>query len=133
MLGVAITSDPKGRLLRDGYTLEVSRVCTAGARNACSKLYGACARAARSMGYRRLVTYTLESEDGASLRASGWVKVHHGDRARDWLNERGLGRTAGQSEPVDRWEIRLSDRPPALIWPAEVAEPTAALFEVPAS
>jgi hypothetical protein len=24
------------------------------------------------MGYRRLITYTLKSEGGASLRASGW-------------------------------------------------------------
>ena len=52
---------------------EVTRLCTNGAKNACSFLYGAAARAAAAMGYKRIITYTLESENGASLRASGWI------------------------------------------------------------
>jgi hypothetical protein len=59
-------------MLDDGWTAEVTRVCTDGTRNACSILYGACWRAARALGYRRLVTYTLAHESGASLRAVGW-------------------------------------------------------------
>jgi hypothetical protein len=35
------------------------------------------------MGYRRLITYTLQTESGASLRASGWAMV--GERKqRSW-------------------------------------------------
>ena len=70
--GVAIVGRPVARKLQDGYTAEVTRVCTDGAQNACSMLYGACWRACRAIGYRRLVTYTLPSEGGASLRAAGW-------------------------------------------------------------
>ncbi len=42
-------------------------------KNVCSFLYGAAARAAAAMGYNRIITYTLDSENGASLRASGWI------------------------------------------------------------
>lgn len=75
IVGVAIVGRPVARNLQDGWTAEVTRVATNGAKNACSILYGACWRAARSLGYRRLVTYTLASENGASLRASGWRVV----------------------------------------------------------
>lgn len=73
--GVAIAGRPVSRMLQDGRTLEVTRVATDGARNACSKLYAAVRRAAPHLGYRRLVTYTLASESGASLRGAGWRRV----------------------------------------------------------
>jgi len=63
---------PIARRLDDGTTLEVTRVATDGAANACSMLYGALRRAAVALGFVRLVTYTLPEEGGASLRASGW-------------------------------------------------------------
>ena len=72
LCGVAIAGRPVARALDDGYTLEVLRVCTDGTPNACSKLYGAVRRAAREMGYRKIITYTLAEESGASLRAAGW-------------------------------------------------------------
>lgn len=62
------------RELMDGFTLEVTRVCTLGAENACSRLYGALARAAKALGWRRLYTYTLASEPGSSVRAAGFVE-----------------------------------------------------------
>lgn len=70
--GVAIVGKPVARMVNDGWTAEVTRLCTLGQRNACSMLYRACWRAARAMGYRRLITYTLPEEGGASLRASGF-------------------------------------------------------------
>lgn len=72
IVGVAIVGRPVARALQDGWTAEVTRLCTDGSRNACSLLYGAAWRAARALGYRRLVTYTLATEPGASLRAAGW-------------------------------------------------------------
>ena len=72
LVGVAIVGRPVSRYLDDGYTLEVNRLCTDGTKNACSFLYAAAWRAARAMGYRKIITYTLASEDGASLRAAGW-------------------------------------------------------------
>lgn len=72
LVGVAITGRPVARLLDNGLTLEVTRVCTDGTMNACSMLYAACARAAKAMGYEKIQTYILESELGTSLKASGW-------------------------------------------------------------
>lgn len=73
--GVAIVGRPNARALQDGWTLEVTRVATDGTKDACSKLYGACRRAAFALGYRRLLTYTLTSEPGTSLRAAGWREI----------------------------------------------------------
>ncbi len=72
LVGVAIMGRPVSRYLDDGLTLEVNRLCTTGAENACSMLYGAAARAARAMGYQKIITYTLDTEPGTSLRAAGW-------------------------------------------------------------
>jgi hypothetical protein len=70
--GVAMVGRPVARALCDGWTLEVTRVATDGCPNACSALYGAAWRAARALGWRRLITYTLASESGTSPRAAGW-------------------------------------------------------------
>lgn len=75
VLGVAIIGRPEARMLCDGWTAEVRRVATDGSRNACSLLYAAAWRAARALGYRRLLTYTLPEEGGASLRAAGWKLI----------------------------------------------------------
>lgn len=87
----------------NGWTLEVNRTCTDGTKNANSMLYGACRRAAFALGYRKLLTYTLPSESGGSLRAAGWK----------CLGEAGGGKWSRESRPrVDthptqaklRWE-----------------------------
>lgn len=73
LVGVVIAGRPVSRHLDNGLTLEVTRLCTTGERNACSFLYSAAARAAKAMGYRKIITYTLDTENGASLRAAGWT------------------------------------------------------------
>lgn len=75
IVGVAIVGRPVSRYLDDGWTLEVNRLCTDGTRNACSFLYAASWRAARNMGYKKLVTYILDTEEGTSLKAAGWKCV----------------------------------------------------------
>jgi hypothetical protein len=72
VVGAAIVSRPTARMSDDGWTLEVVRLVTDGTKNACSALYAAAWRATRAMGYKRLITYTLPEEGGASLRAAGW-------------------------------------------------------------
>ena len=74
IVGVAIVGRPVSRHLDDGWTLEVNRLCTDGTHNACSFLYGRAARVARELGYRKIITYILDVEDGASLKAAGWRK-----------------------------------------------------------
>lgn len=107
LLGVAIVGRPVARNLDDGWTVEVTRLATVDseeARHVCSKLYAACWRAARAMGYRRAVTYVLASETGTSVRAAGWRCV----------GEAGGGTWSRESRPrVDmhpmqtkiRWEM----------------------------
>ena len=90
LVGVAICGRPVSRYLDDGFTVEINRLCTNGYKNACSKLYGACTRIAKEMGYKKIITYILESENGASLKASNFVcegkaggKMWTGTRCKD--------------------------------------------------
>lgn len=89
IVGVAIVGRPVSRHLDDGYTLEVVRCCTDGTENAPSMLYRACWRAARELGYRKLITYTLPEEGGASLRGAGFRLI----------GERGGGSWSRPSRP----------------------------------
>ncbi len=73
LCGVVIVGRPLSRHLDNGDTLEILRCCTDGTANASSKLYGTACRAAAAMGYRSIITYTLEAESGASLRASNFA------------------------------------------------------------
>ena len=87
LVGVAIVGNPLSATFMDGFTAEVLRVCTSpeAPKNACSMLYGACWRAWRAMGGRRLVTYTLKTESGSSLRGAGWrVVAEAGTDKRGW-------------------------------------------------
>lgn len=91
VVGVAVVARPVARLAQDGTTAEVVRLATDGTRNACSMLYGACWRAARALGYRRLITYTLATEPGDSLRGAGWKLI----------GEAGGGKWSRPSRPRD--------------------------------
>jgi hypothetical protein len=75
LCGVAIVGRPKARMIDQRRVLEVTRVATDGTKNACSILYGAAVRAAKAIGYDEIITYTLASEPGTSLRAAGWQQV----------------------------------------------------------
>jgi len=72
--GVAIVGRPVARHLDDGWTLEVTRLCTNGAPNACSKLYGAAWKAAKALGYTRLITYSCprKAVPACAPPAGGW-------------------------------------------------------------
>jgi len=70
--GVAVAGRPIARAQDDGLTIEITRVCSLGDRNANSQLYAAILRAAKALGYRRAITYTLKDESDASLRAVGF-------------------------------------------------------------
>ncbi len=74
LVGVAIVGRPVARLMQDGLTAEVTRVCVKSdaPKGACSFLYGRAWRVWQSMGGSRMITYTLSTESGASLRGAGW-------------------------------------------------------------
>lgn len=83
LIGVAIAGRPVARKLDDGKTLEVLRVCTDGTANANSFLYGRVRRIAELMGYEAVITYTLQEESGASLKAAG-AKIVGEVRPQEW-------------------------------------------------
>lgn len=72
LCGVAVCGRPVSRYFDNGEICEINRLCTDGTKNACSKLYAACAKIAKDMGYKKIITYILESESGTSLKASGF-------------------------------------------------------------
>lgn len=104
--GVAIVGRPVARMSDDGWTLEVNRCCTDGVKNGCSALYAASWKAARALGYRKLITYTLPEEGGASLRGAGWRLV----------GKRGGGNWNCQSRP--RIDTAVELRGQKLLWEA---------------
>jgi hypothetical protein len=104
LVGVAIIGRPVARMLQDGRTVEVTRCCTNGYHNACSFLYGAAWRAAQCLGYERMVTYTLASESGSSMRATGWRRVGKCGGG-SWSRPSRLREDAHPLEIKVRWEI----------------------------
>lgn len=72
LVGVVQVGRPVARMLDDGKTLEVVRLCTDGTKDVCSFLYSRAARIAKEMGYTKIITYILDTESGTSLKASGW-------------------------------------------------------------
>lgn len=76
IVGVVMVGRPVARVLDDGWTAEVSRVCTSGYHNACSFLYARARKAAHALGYKRVITYTLSEESGSTLKADGWEDMY---------------------------------------------------------
>lgn len=115
---VAIAGRPVARGLQDGYTVEITRLCvteTEPPRNACSRLYGACCRAAAALGYRRAFTYTLQSEDAASVKAAGFqmdaelpVRATWNCPARQRTQTDLFGNETRPSEAKRRWVRQLA-------------------------
>lgn len=103
VVGVAVVGRPVARQLSDGWTAEVTRLATDGTRNACSMLYGAAWRAARALGWRKLITYTLPKEGGASLRAAGWTVVGE-TKSESWNRENRPRVDKHPTQAKLRWE-----------------------------
>lgn len=103
LCGTAICGRPISRMLDNGNVLEIYRCCTNGTRNACSMLYGACLRIARNMGYKEVITYTLVSENGASLKASNFI--YDGlSGGLEWTGERKRKYYVSPKERKIRWK-----------------------------
>lgn len=73
LVGVGCAGRPVSRMLDNGLTIEVTRVCSDGTYNACSMIYSSLARASKALGYKKIITYILFNELGTSLKASGWI------------------------------------------------------------
>lgn len=105
MVGCAVCGRPVSRFLDDGLTCEINRLCTDGTYNACSMLYSASCRVARAMGYKRVITYILQSENGASLRASNFICEGEAGGTH-WTGKRNKGQDIPK-EMKTRWVKEL--------------------------
>lgn len=105
MIGAAICGRPVSRYLDNGEICEINRLCTVGDFNACSQLYGACAKIAKAMGYKKIITYILKSENGASLRASNFTCEGEAGGTH-WTGSRNRGQHI-PSEMKTRWSKLL--------------------------
>jgi len=107
IVGVAIVGRPVARGSDNGLTAEVTRLCTNGVKNGCSMLYGACARIAKEMGYKKIQTYILDNEPGISLKASGWI-LEGLTAGGQWKRNDGvINRTDQPINPKQRWAKNL--------------------------
>jgi len=120
LVGVAIVGRPVARALQDGRTAEITRICTLGDRNACSMLLSACRRGSSALGYSKLITYTLASEPGTSLRAAGWREVGQ-VKGRSW-NCASRPRTTTPAKDKRRWEPPMRHPPKHGIHVGQVRE-----------
>lgn len=107
LVGVAQVGRPVARGLDDGKTLEVTRLCTNGAKNACSFLYSKAAKISKELGYKQIITYILETENGASLKASGW-ELDGVTRGGSWTRESRPRVDKAPICPKQRWIKKLS-------------------------
>jgi len=104
--GVAIVGRPVARRLQDGWTAEVTRLATDSTPHVASKLYAACWRAARAMGYRRLISYVLKREAGTSLAAAGWRPLYEvKGREKGWNVPSRPREVKAPTEAKTLWEI----------------------------
>jgi hypothetical protein len=104
--GVIVVGRPIGRFQDDGETIEITRVCTDGMPNACSMLIGAVRRVGKAMGWKRIISYILETENGASYKASNFQLM--GITKGDTWNRKKRSRKDEQPTCIKkRWEIKL--------------------------
>lgn len=104
LIGTIIVGRPLARALDQQFIAEVTRLCTDGSKNACSKLYSAAARVCREMGFNKIITYILEDEPGTSLIATGWTKeADVKGRSWDTPSRRRTDKTEVQTKNKTRW------------------------------
>ena len=89
LIAVAMVGRPVARMIDASKVVEVNRLCVNHELDseltwkACSMLYTAAAKEAERRGFEKVITYTLETEAGTSLRYARW-KPEHTTRAQSW-------------------------------------------------
>lgn len=109
VIGAAIVGRPVAREVDQYSVAEITRLVTNGTRNACSALYGACARIAKEMGFVSIQTYILGDELGTSLKASGWTLDRVSDGG-DWNRPSRNGRRLDQPMVAKQKWIKILQR-----------------------
>lgn len=129
VVGVITVGRPVARRSDDGLTLEVTRCCTDGTKNAPSKLYGAAWRAAKAMGFHRLITFTLASESGTSLSGSGW-RVLYQTPGKSWSVSSRPRQNNHPLGPKVKWAITAQTEAPHVAPESESQTPSMPMLEL---
>lgn len=107
LVGVACVGRPVARATDQWLVAEITRLATDGTHNACSILYGACARAAKAMGFSRIQTFILDTESGTTLKAAGWTKDKDTAGGAGWHSRDGR-RSDQPTNPKQRWHVTFA-------------------------
>ena len=109
LVGVAIVARPVSRMLDDGETLEVTRLClmTGEVPNLASRLLGSCRKSAKALGYSKLISYTREHESGVAWRAAGWTAVATTEGGSWSRSSRPRQSHEDEEGPKTRWEVQI--------------------------
>ena len=111
IVGIAQVGRPVARGYTDRMICEVTRLCTDGTRNACSFLYARAARMARRKGFKKIITYILDTEPGTSLRAAGW-EYERTTQGGSWDCRTRPRRDKAPTCPKQRWAKNLTEVEP---------------------
>lgn len=114
MVGVAVAGNP-ARVWQGTGRIAISRCATlpdlpghdGHAAPACTMLYGALCRAAKALGYGEAWTYSLEHEDGRSIKAAGFQYQGLSPSSETWKVSRN-GRLPVETGRKGRWMRRLN-------------------------
>lgn len=114
IVGVAICANPVSATYMDGYTLEITRLCVKSDAplGTPSFLLRKCSKIWQLMGGKKILTYTLDYESGASLKGAGWEKVSTVNPHNNWKNKSNMdGKTRDTLDIYQfkkyRWELKL--------------------------
>ena len=106
LIGVLNAGRPVARLLNDGKTIEILRCCSDGTPNLCSFMLGRARRIAKDLGYSKMISYILGTENGASYKAAGWHKEAD-TRGHSWNHSGRPRKTAAPVCDKQRWAVML--------------------------
>jgi|6_EtaG_2_1085325.scaffolds.fasta_scaffold49331_2 hypothetical protein len=116
VIGAAMMGRPVSRHLDDGTCLEITRVAIdssisrALTQNICSQLYAKCFKWAKQHDYQSVITYTLEHEDGASLKSANFIHEYTQPNSRRGSSWDSPSRTRNDKTPncpKKRWRKYL--------------------------
>ena len=106
LIGVGMMGRPVARHLCNGETIEIRRTCVKiGFKNANSQMYARLRRIAHAIGYKKIITYTLQKESQSTLKAIGATIDCPEIEMQSWSKKRNRKHRHVYDEKKIRWNI----------------------------
>ncbi|NMJ92706.1 hypothetical protein GLT81_00420 [Nanohaloarchaea archaeon] len=110
IIGVTTVGRPVARHYDNGKTLEITRNCVRDdlpkkyTKNASSKLYATAWKAAKNLGYEKLITYTIKDKEQATpLKATGFKILEEDCGGGTWNSECRSRNYTGPKDTKTSW------------------------------